>query len=122
MATPPQTGYSRSSMSQAWNSALLAHVQELAAAQGFSAAGVADAPEPSASDGKLSATRFAAWVQAGHAGEMQYLERRNDAGELLRSSARTAMPWARSVLVCALNYNLGGPTGPAPRSIDPASP
>ena len=108
-------------MSPSWNSALLGHVNALAAAHGFSSAGVAAAPEPSAPEGTLSATRFAAWVEAGRAGEMQYLERRNDAAELLRSSARTAMPWARSVLVCALNYNLGGPAGPAPRSIDPAS-
>ena len=53
---------------------------------------------------------------------MQYLTRRNDAGELLRASAQTAMPWARSVVVCALNYNLGGPNGKAPRSIDPIDP
>ena len=108
-------------MTPSWNSALLAHLQELAAAQGFSATSVAAVPDPSASEGRLSAERFTAWVDAGRSAEMQYLERRNDAGELLRASARTAMPWARSVLVCALNYNLGGPTGPAPRSIDPAA-
>jgi epoxyqueuosine reductase len=51
---------------------------------------------------------------------MQYLKRRDEAGQLLRSSARIAMPWARSVVVCALNYNLSGQSGAAPRSIDPA--
>ena len=107
-------------MTPAWNPALLAHVQHLAAAQGFAVAGVAAAPEPDATDATTSAARFDTWVAAGHAGDMQYLVRRNDAGELLRASARTAIPWARSVLVCALNYNLAGPAGPAPRSIDPA--
>ena len=100
----------------------MAHLQDLAAAQGFSSAGVAAAPEPAAPEASHSATRFDAWVAAGHAGEMQYLTRRNEVGELLRSSARIVMPWARSVVICALNYNLAGPTGPAPGSIDPASP
>ena len=121
MAARSQTRYSRIRMNPNWNSALLAHVREIAAAQGFSSARVSAAPEPADPEGNLASTRFAAWVEAGHAGEMQYLKRRNDAGELLRSSARTAMPWARSVLVCALNYNLGGPTGPAPPSNVPAS-
>jgi epoxyqueuosine reductase len=62
------------------------------------------------------AERFAAWVDAGHAGEMEYLKRRDGAGALLRANLRTAMPWARSVIVCALNYNAD-----APRSIDPAA-
>ncbi len=50
---------------------------------------------------------------------MQYLQRRAESGELLRGSARAAMPWARSVIVCAFNYNLAGESQ-APRSIDPA--
>ena len=36
---------------------------------------------------------------------MQYLEARNEAGELKRASLANAAPWARSVVVCALNYN-----------------
>ncbi len=48
---------------------------------------------------------------------MQYLKRRDDAGRLLRSSLRIAVPWARSVVVCAANYNPD-----APKSIDPAPP
>jgi len=59
---------------------------------------------------------FAAWVDAGRAGEMEYLKRRDDAGVLLRSSVQVAMPWAKSVVVCALNYNAGGPL-----SIEPAN-
>ena len=53
---------------------------------------------------------------AGHAGEMEYLKRRDEGGTLVRSGVRVAMPWARSVVVCALNYNAD-----APRSIDAAT-
>jgi epoxyqueuosine reductase len=48
---------------------------------------------------------------------MEYLKRRNEGGALLRRSAREAIPWARSVLVCAMNYN-----AEAVRSIDPLDP
>src|SRR6202020_3535611 len=63
------------------------------------------------------ASRFAAWVEAGRAGEMDYLKRRNEQGVLLRSDVQIAMPWARSVIVCALNYNVA-----APLSIDQSEP
>ena len=48
---------------------------------------------------------------------MEYLKRRDHDNRLLRSSLRIAVPWARSVIVCAANYNPD-----APKSIDPASP
>ncbi len=48
---------------------------------------------------------FPDWIAAGHAGEMKYLESRDDAGNLRRASLKTAFPWARSVIVCAMNYN-----------------
>jgi epoxyqueuosine reductase len=48
---------------------------------------------------------------------MDYLKRRNHAGQLLRSSVRIAVPWARSVIVCAANYNSAHP-----RSVDPGPP
>jgi epoxyqueuosine reductase len=47
---------------------------------------------------------------------MEYLKRRDQDNRLLRSSLRIAVPWARSVIVCAANYNAD-----APKSIDPAS-
>lgn len=40
---------------------------------------------------------------------MEYLKRRNEQGVLLRSDVQVAMPWAKSVIVCALNYNVPGP-------------
>jgi epoxyqueuosine reductase len=52
---------------------------------------------------------FPDWIANGHAGEMKYLEARDGAGQLKRASLRTAAPWARSVIVCATNYNTGHP-------------
>src|SRR5689334_6593648 len=52
---------------------------------------------------------FADWIAAGHGGEMSYLASRNEAGELKRSSLQIAAPWARSVIVCGLNYNSDEP-------------
>ena len=48
---------------------------------------------------------------------MEYLKRRDEHGVLLRSGVQVAMPWARSVIVCALNYN-----APAPLSTDTVPP
>jgi epoxyqueuosine reductase len=54
-------------------------------------------------------TAFTEWIHQGHAGEMKYMEKRTDAGELQRASARNAAPWANSIVVCAINYNSGEP-------------
>jgi len=53
--------------------------------------------------------RFPKWIAAGRAGEMKYLESRDEAGDLRRASLRSAFPWARSVIVCAINYNTERP-------------
>ncbi len=52
---------------------------------------------------------FPAWIEGGHAGEMRYLESRDEAGRLKRAALRNAAPWAKSVIVCALNYNTAQP-------------
>ena len=52
---------------------------------------------------------FLDWIQAGHAGEMKYMEARDEAGQLKRASLRSSAPWARSVIVCAINYNTAHP-------------
>ncbi len=88
-------------------------VEALAREAGFSAAGIAAVPAPGSPEDEAERTRFAEWVDAGRAGEMEYLKRRDEAGELLRSSVRVALKWARSVIVCAANYESG-----EPRSID----
>jgi len=63
-------------------------------------AGVADTPEHGF---------FPDWIADGRGGEMKYLAARNEAGELKRASLANAAPWARSVVVCALNYNTDQP-------------
>ena len=79
---------------------------------GFDDAGTVPLPyEKAHRDG----ARFEAWVKAGRAGTMQYLERADQSGSLLRAQVRTPFPWARSAIVCFTVYNA------APqRSIDPA--
>jgi epoxyqueuosine reductase len=78
-------------------------VKRAAADAGFEAAGIApvrDFPE-------LSYLRE--WIEAGHAGEMRYMEARTEAGELKRQSLHALAPWAKSVVVCAINYNTQSP-------------
>jgi epoxyqueuosine reductase len=99
------------------NSSLSDIVAEAAAEAGFSAAGIAAVPEPGSAEDYAELRLIEPWIEDGRAGEMEYLKRRDDAGRLLRSSLRIALPWARSVIVCAANYNSS-----APKSIEPASP
>jgi epoxyqueuosine reductase len=78
-------------------------VKDAAREAGFELAGIApvhDLPE---------LNHFPNWIAAGHAGEMKYLEARDEAGELKRASLRSTAPWARSVIVCAINYNTAHP-------------
>jgi epoxyqueuosine reductase len=78
-------------------------VKQAAHDAGFDLAGIApveDFPE---------LKRFPEWIAAGHAGEMRYMEARDDAGHLKRASLRAVAPWARSVIVCAINYNTSHP-------------
>ena len=70
---------------------------------GFSTAGIAAVPVPGSAEDQSDRQSFAEWIEQGNAGEMEYLKRRNDAGELVRSSLRIAVPWARSVIVCVTN-------------------
>ncbi len=79
--------------------------KEAAIAAGFDLAGIASVRERDFPE--LDA--FTQWIEAGHAGEMKYLEKRTDSGELRRASLKNAAPWAKSVIVCGLNYNSGQP-------------
>jgi epoxyqueuosine reductase len=98
-----------------WTAELEHWIRDRILQAGFDAAGIAPVPSPERPEDTLDAERFSAWIEAGRAGEMEYLKRRNEQGTLLRSGVQVAMPWAQSVIVCALNYNANGP-----RSIDPA--
>ena len=74
-------------------------VRKAAREAGFDLAGVAPVRE------FPELERFLEWVAAGRAGEMKYMEARDQAGCLKRASLRSAASWARSVIVCAINYN-----------------
>src|SRR5579872_3811535 len=78
-------------------------VKAAAAEAGFDLAGIAgvgDFPE---------LDYFPTWLAEGRAGEMSYLQARDEQGRLKRASLRRVAPWARSVVVCALNYNTAQP-------------
>ena len=88
--------------------ALSAEIKRAALEAGFELAGIApvrDFPE---------LDHFQEWIAAGHAGEMKYMEARDEAGRLKRASLRSAVPWARSVIVCAINYNTAQPYSTEP--------
>ena len=103
-------------------------------AAGFSVVGVAEVRAPDDPAAVQDAARYTAWVDSDRAGEMEYLKRRDESGTLIRGNLRIAMPWARSVIVCAMNYNSAMPfvrsedqlaqlpRAAAPLSIDPAPP
>ena len=57
---------------------------------------------------------FENWIDAGCAAEMQYMAARDDDGQLKRGSLRRVAPWARSVIVCAANYNTAHPYSTEP--------
>jgi epoxyqueuosine reductase len=82
---------------------ITAAVTKAATDAGFDLVGIApvdDAPE---------LEHFPRWIAAGHAGEMKYMEARDEQGRLKRASLAHAAPWARSVVVCAINYNTAQP-------------
>ena len=87
-------------------------LQRAATDSGFERLGVAPASHPEMRE----LDYFSEWVDAGYAGEMEYLKRRSDSGEYKRSSLEQALPWAKSVVVAAMNYN-----PPAPKSTEPSA-
>ena len=87
------------------NGNLAARTIELARAAGFDLCGIA----PAAEFPELA--RLEEWLERGHAGEMRYLH------DARRRSPAHAMQGARTVIVCALNYNTALPSStdaPAP--------
>jgi len=80
-----------------------AWIKKTAQQAGFDLAGIApvqDFPE---------LRQFPQWIAAGYAGEMKYMEARDEAGRLKRASLKSTVPWAKSVVVCAINYNTAQP-------------
>ena len=80
-------------------------VKRAARDAGFDLAGVA----PASAESLRELAYFPEWIAAGRAGEMNYLKARDELGRLKRAALRHAAPWARSVVVCALNYNTDQP-------------
>jgi epoxyqueuosine reductase len=78
-------------------------VKRAASHAGFDLAGIA----PVRDFGELE--YFPDWIAAGNAGEMKYMAARDDHGRLKRASLKTAIPWSKSVIVCAINYNTPQP-------------
>src|SRR5580704_12809206 len=78
-------------------------VLRAAADAGFDLAGIAPATD------NRELEYFPEWIAGGWAGEMKYLESRDDQGALKRSSLSRVAPWARTVMVCAINYNTAHP-------------
>ena len=81
-----------------------AEVRRWALEAGFSEAGLAALPHENTA---LDEERFEEWVEAGNAGTMGYLERRDERGRLLRARVGNALPWARSAVVCFAGYGSG---------------
>jgi epoxyqueuosine reductase len=78
-------------------------VKQAAHEAGFELAGVAPVHNFDELD------RFREWITAGRAAEMHYMEGRDESGALKRASLRSSLPWVRSVIVCAINYNTAHP-------------
>ena len=100
-------------MSHGLQQIVKAHAQ----AAGFATAGIAPVPGIESTEGSAQAGYFADWIAQGHAGEMEYLKRRDALGRLVRSAIEVAAPWAQSIVVCAAPYGGGGAY---PLSTDPA--
>jgi epoxyqueuosine reductase len=83
----------------------------LALEAGFSDAGLVALPHARQ---ERDAERFEQWIRAGRAGNMGYLERRAESGELTRARVTTPFPWARSAVVCFASYDSNEPRSTAP--------
>jgi epoxyqueuosine reductase len=78
-------------------------IKQLAREAGFDLCGIAPVRE------LRELETFPTWIADGYHGEMKYMESRDEAGQLKRESLSRVAPWARSVIVCALNYNTSHP-------------
>ncbi|MBV8052781.1 MAG: tRNA epoxyqueuosine(34) reductase QueG [Acidobacteriaceae bacterium] len=85
------------------SSEISAFVKNAAREAGFDLAGIAPVHDFAELD------HFPQWIAEGRAGEMQYMAARDDSGNLKRSKLKTVAPWAKSVIVCAMNYNTPQP-------------
>src|SRR5271163_1509070 len=87
---------------------LSTRIKQQARAAGFDLCGIA----PVRDFGELQV--FPAWIADGKHGDMKYMEARDERGELKRAALGRVAPWARSVVVCAINYNTAHPYSTQP--------
>jgi len=85
------------------SSDLRTRIQQIAREAGFELCGIASVR----AFGELQV--FPSWIADGRHGEMKYMEARTEAAELKRAKLANVAPWARSVIVCAINYNTAQP-------------
>ncbi len=78
-------------------------IKQAARKLGFDLAGIAGIGE------FRELEHFPEWIAEGRAGEMHYLEARNESSDLKRAALQNIAPWAKSVIVVALNYNSAEP-------------
>ena len=99
-----------------WTPELEQWLRERAAEAGFDTAGVAsvDATDSQNKAAQRDAERFAAWVAAGRAGEMEYLKRRDEQGVLLRSGVQVAMPSVAETVKVSVPSDSSGAASIAP--------
>jgi len=84
----------------------LTSIRQMAVTAGFVEAGWVGLPHAYT---HLDSQRFASFVDDGRAGSMEYLARRNEAGDLVRGDVQVPFPWARSVIVCLASYHADQP-------------
>jgi epoxyqueuosine reductase len=80
--------------------------RRLALDAGFHEAGVVALPHAKVA---RDAVRYAEWIDAGRAGTMRYLERRDEHGRLVRERVAIPFSWARSAIVCFASYHCDAP-------------
>src|SRR3954471_20502047 len=92
-------------LSSSLQTGLAEKIRAFALGEGFDLCGIVSVDD----DTPAELEYFQEWIADGRAGEMEYLKSCNEAGELKRAALRNAVPWVRSVVVCAINYNADQP-------------
>jgi len=101
-------------MSSTWSSSVpgpalrlnLEQARVLVREAGFAEAGLVALPYANEA---RDAVRFEEWVREGRSGSMHYLQRTDDAGQLVRARVGNLFPWARSAVVCFAGYHAAQP-------------
>ena len=85
------------------STALESRIKQLAREAGFDLCGIAPVRD------LKELEYFPDWIAGQNHGEMRYMESRDERGDLRRATLQRIAPWARSIVVCAINYNTADP-------------